>query len=111
MKPAALAELTRLVSEGQINQMSGRQVLAEMFSSGGAPSAIVAGRGLRQVSDESLIADLVTQVLNEHPNEVQGYKSGKTAIANFLFGQVMKKAAGRANPQVVRAELERQLGQ
>jgi aspartyl-tRNA(Asn)/glutamyl-tRNA(Gln) amidotransferase subunit B len=110
VKPAALAELARLVSEGQINQTSGRQVLTEMFAGGGTPSEIVAARGLRQVSDASLIAALVTQVLREHPSEVQGYKSGKTAIANFLFGQIMKKAAGRANPQVVRAELEEQLG-
>ena len=81
-----------------------------MFAGGGAPGRIVAARGLRQVSDESLIAELVTQALNEHPREVESYKAGKTAIANFLFGQVMKKAAGQANPQVVRAELERQLG-
>jgi aspartyl-tRNA(Asn)/glutamyl-tRNA(Gln) amidotransferase subunit B len=110
VQPAALAELTRLVSEGQINQTSGRQVLTEMFASGGSPADIVAARGLRQVSDESLIADLVTQALSEHPREVESYKAGKTGIANFLFGQVMKKAAGQANPQVVRAELERQLG-
>jgi aspartyl-tRNA(Asn)/glutamyl-tRNA(Gln) amidotransferase subunit B len=108
--PPALAELTQLVSEGQINQMSARQVLAEMFSTGRAPSEIVAARGMRQVSDEALIADLVAQALAEHPQEVEGYKAGKSAIANFLFGQVMKKAAGRANPQVVRAELDRQLG-
>jgi len=111
VKPPALAELTRLVSEGEINQTSGRQVLTEMFARGGTPSEIVAARGLRQVSDESLIADLVSEALNEHPKEVESYKAGKTVIANFLFGQIMKKAAGRANPQVVRAELERQLGQ
>jgi aspartyl-tRNA(Asn)/glutamyl-tRNA(Gln) amidotransferase subunit B len=110
VKPSELAELARLVSEGQINQTSGRQVLSEMFASGGAPAEIVAARGLLQVSDESLIADLVARTLTEHPKEVLSYKAGKTAIANFLFGQVMKSAGGKANPQVVRAELERQLG-
>jgi aspartyl-tRNA(Asn)/glutamyl-tRNA(Gln) amidotransferase subunit B len=110
VKPSALAELARIVSEGQINQTSGRQVLAEMFAGGGSPAEIVAAKGLLQVSDESLIADLVARTLSEHPKEVTSYKAGKTAIANFLFGQVMKKAAGRANPQVVREELERQLG-
>jgi aspartyl-tRNA(Asn)/glutamyl-tRNA(Gln) amidotransferase subunit B len=69
----------------------------------------VEARGLKQVSDESFISDLVRQALNENPKEVASYKAGKVGIANFLFGQVMKKAAGKANPQVVRAELERQL--
>jgi aspartyl-tRNA(Asn)/glutamyl-tRNA(Gln) amidotransferase subunit B len=110
VQPSELAGLARLVSEGQINQTSGRHVLSEMFASGGSPADIVAARGLLQVSDESLIADMVARTLGEHPEEVMSYRAGKTAIANFLFGQVMKKAGGRANPQVVRAELERQLG-
>jgi aspartyl-tRNA(Asn)/glutamyl-tRNA(Gln) amidotransferase subunit B len=111
IQPEALAGLVKLVSEGQINQQSGKEVLAEMFSSGKSAGEIVEDRGLNQVSDEAFISELVRQALNENPKEVAGYKSGKTGIANFLFGQVMKKAAGKANPQVVRAELERQLMQ
>jgi len=30
-------------------------------------------------------------------------------VANFLFGQAMKRAGGKAHPQVLRAELEKQL--
>ena len=109
--PSALAELARIVSEGQINQSSGKEVLAEMFGTGKRAAEIVEARGLTQVSDQSLISNLVTQTLAENPKEVASFKGGKTAVSNFLFGQVMKKAAGRANPQVVRAELERQLSQ
>ncbi len=108
--PEALADLATIVAEGQISQGSGRKVLAEMFASGKAPAEIVQERGLKQVSDESLISQLVSQALDENPKEVASYKAGKAGVSNFLFGQVMKKAAGKANPQVVRAELERQLG-
>ena len=107
--PGALSELVRMVSGGEINQSSAREVLAEMFSSGRSAADIVEARGLKQVSDESFISNLVRQALTENPREVASYKAGKVGIANFLFGQVMKKAAGKANPQVVRAELERQL--
>ena len=107
--PEALADLAKLVSEGQIGQGSGRQVLAEMFTSGKSPAQIVRERGLSQVSDESLISQWVQQALEDNPKEVASFKAGKAGVANFLFGQVMKKAAGKANPQVVRAELERQL--
>jgi aspartyl-tRNA(Asn)/glutamyl-tRNA(Gln) amidotransferase subunit B len=101
----------KLVTDGQINQQSGKEVLAEMFASGKDPAEIAEARGLKQVSDESFISDLVRQALGENPKEVASYRAGKVGIANFLFGQVMKKAAGKANPQVVRAELERQLSQ
>ena len=111
VRPEALAELVNIVAEGQINQSSGREVLTEMFTSGKSAAEIVEARGLKQVSDESFISELVEQALAENPKEVTSYKAGKTGVANFLFGQVMKKAAGKANPQVVRAELERQLAQ
>jgi Asp-tRNA(Asn)/Glu-tRNA(Gln) amidotransferase B subunit len=106
-----LAELVKFVSEGQINQTSAKEVLAEMLASGKLAADIVAARGLKQVSDESFIADLVKEALAENPKEVANYRAGKTGVANYLFGQVMRKAAGKANPQVVRAELEKQLAQ
>ena len=107
--PEAFAELVRIVADGQINLSSAKEVLGEMFSSGKGASSIVEARGLKQVSDQSHISGLVAETLKENPSEVESYKAGKTAVSNFLFGQVMKKAAGKANPQVVRAELERQL--
>jgi len=36
---------------------------------------------------------------------------GKETIARWFFGQVMRLAQGQANPQVVQAELDRQLAQ
>jgi aspartyl-tRNA(Asn)/glutamyl-tRNA(Gln) amidotransferase subunit B len=109
VRPEALAELVGLAAAGEINQSTGKTVLSEMFQSGKSAAEIVEARGLEQVSDESLLANLVRQVLDENPGQVASFKAGKETVANWLFGQVMRKAAGKANPQVVRAELERQL--
>ena len=109
VRPEALAELMKIASDGEINQSGAKEVLTEMFASGKSAAEIVEARGLKQVSDESLISKLVKETLAENPKEVQSYKAGKVGVANFLFGQVMKKAAGKANPQVVRAELDKQL--
>jgi aspartyl-tRNA(Asn)/glutamyl-tRNA(Gln) amidotransferase subunit B len=109
VRPEALADLVGLVAAGEINQSTGKAVLSEMFQSGKSAAEIVEARGLKQVSDESLLATLVRQVLGENPEQVASFKAGKETVANWLFGQVMRKAAGKANPQVVRAELERQL--
>ena len=107
--PAALAELVILVSEGGINKNTAKEVLGEVFASGKSPKAIVTERGLGQVSDGDLIAGLVSEVLNENQPEVTSYREGKEGVVNWLFGQVMKKARGQANPQILREELMRQL--
>ena len=109
VRSEALAELVKIASVGEINQSGAKEVLTEMFASGKSAAEIVEARGLKQVSDELLISNLVKETLAENPKEVQSYKAGKVGVANFLFGQVMKKAAGKANPQVVRAELDKQL--
>jgi aspartyl-tRNA(Asn)/glutamyl-tRNA(Gln) amidotransferase subunit B len=109
VRPEALAELAGLVVAGEINQSTGKTVLSEMFQSGKSAIEIVEARGLKQVSDEGLISGLVKQTLDENPDAVDSFKAGKETIVNWLFGQVMRKAKGKANPQVVRAELERQL--
>ena len=109
VQPEALVELIELVTRGEINQSTGKVVLSEMFQSGKSAAEIVEAKGLKQVSDESFISDLVGQVLSENPETVASFKAGKETVVNWLFGQVMRKASGKANPQVVRAELQRQL--
>jgi aspartyl-tRNA(Asn)/glutamyl-tRNA(Gln) amidotransferase subunit B len=107
--PAQLAGLVNLVEAGSINQNTGKAVLAEMYTSGEPAEAIVAARGLEQISDRDRLAGLVRQVLDENPEQVQEYLSGKDGLLNWLFGQVMRLTQGQANPQVVRGELEAQL--
>ena len=111
VSPEALAEMVGLVTAGEINQSTGKTVLAEMFQSGKSAGEIVEARGLKQVSDEGFISGLVKQVLNENPDAVASFKAGKETIVNWLFGQVMRKAQGKANPGVVRTELTRQLSE
>jgi aspartyl-tRNA(Asn)/glutamyl-tRNA(Gln) amidotransferase subunit B len=109
INPIDFTALIALVEKGDINQATGKKVLAEMLVSGKSAELIVKGRGLQQVSDSGLINDMVETVLNNNPDEVQAYIKGKDAIANWLFGQVMREAKGKANPQVVKKILQEQL--
>ncbi len=107
--PQALAELLGMLETGEINNSTAKMVLGEMFQTGKNPRAIVAERGLGQISDEALIASLVSQVLAASPNQVNAYLAGKETIDAWFVGQVMRAAQGKANPQLVRSELDRRL--
>ncbi|MEI7845892.1 MAG: Asp-tRNA(Asn)/Glu-tRNA(Gln) amidotransferase subunit GatB [Chloroflexota bacterium] len=111
VSPQDLAALLALITSGKINQNTGKSVLADMFVSGQPAAEIVTAKGLAQVSDLDFIAKLVKDILVEYAGEVDSYRAGKISVANFLFGQVMRKAGGKANPQVLRAELEKQLNE
>ncbi|HSV85358.1 MAG TPA: Asp-tRNA(Asn)/Glu-tRNA(Gln) amidotransferase subunit GatB [Levilinea sp.] len=107
--PTQLGCLTAMQERGDINMNTAKVVLHEMLSTGQTPGEIVQARGLGQVSDSSAIAALVQQVIAEHPNELNHYLSGKETLSTWFFGQVMRRARGQANPQVIQVELDRQL--
>jgi len=107
--PQELAGLIKIVVDGKINQGTAKTVLSEMFETGQPAANIVSERGLGQISDAELIHGLVQTVLSENPEQVAAYLAGKDALLRWLFGQAMRAAQGKANPQVLQAELERQL--
>jgi aspartyl-tRNA(Asn)/glutamyl-tRNA(Gln) amidotransferase subunit B len=108
--PQHLADLLRLVDSGTVSGSAAKQVFEEMFRSGRAPNAIVEERGLTQVSDESALQEVVAQVIAANPRPVADYRAGKVAAIGRLVGEVMKASRGRANPNVVRELLRRELG-
>ncbi len=109
VKPQAIVELVALTDGGRISSKIAKEVFVEMFKSGKAPAAIVAEKGLTQVSDAGAIEKMCDEAIAAGPKMVSDYKAGKEAALNALTGQVMKLSKGKANPQAVRDILKRKL--
>ena len=108
--PENLAELVDLIEQKTINGKIAKEVFPEMFETGKKASEIVKEKGLVQVSDSGAIAEVVSQAIAANPAQVEQYRSGNAKVLQFLVGQVMKLSKGKANPQLVVAELKKQLG-
>ncbi|MEJ5338534.1 MAG: Asp-tRNA(Asn)/Glu-tRNA(Gln) amidotransferase subunit GatB [Aquificaceae bacterium] len=109
VSPQSLAELVKLIREGVLSSRLAKEVLKEMVSTGKEPSKIVEEKGLRQVSDEDTIRAMIEEVVKENSREVERFRAGEEKVFGFLVGQVMKKAKGKANPQVVNRLLREML--
>ncbi|MGH9041929.1 MAG: glutamine--tRNA ligase/YqeY domain fusion protein [Acidimicrobiia bacterium] len=105
-----LAGLIRAAESGTITGPAAKEVFAELIERGGDADTIIAERGLAQLSDEAAIAGLVDEVLAANPDKVEQYRGGKTALAGFFVGQVVRASQGRANPQVVQKLVAERLG-
>jgi aspartyl-tRNA(Asn)/glutamyl-tRNA(Gln) amidotransferase subunit B len=104
-----LAALIALVDTGTISGSMAKDVFEKMFASGRSAEEIVAAEGLAQIDDESQIVGMIADVLSRNADAVAQYRGGKTATFGFLVGQVMKAAAGKANPRRVNELLRRAL--
>jgi aspartyl-tRNA(Asn)/glutamyl-tRNA(Gln) amidotransferase subunit B len=110
LTPEALAGVVRLQDEKVLGGPGVRVVLEELFRNGGDPAAVVAARGLAQVSDESAVEAAADAVIAACSAEVARYRGGEAKLLGFLVGQVMKGMQGKGNPAVVNAVLKRKLG-
>src|SRR5690606_4767704 len=110
--PARLAALIARIIDGTSSNKMARDVFAAMWAGehAGDPDAIIAARGLKQISDSGAIGAMIDEVLAAHPATVEEYRSGKQKAFNSLVGQVMKAAKGKANPQQVNDLLKEKLG-
>ncbi len=80
-----------------------------MIATGKSLKAIVAEKGLTQISDTSIIEKALDEVIAANPNEVERYRNGEEKVFGFLVGQVMKATRGKANPKVANEILRKRL--
>ncbi len=99
--PQGLAELLDLIDAATISGKQGKEVLEKAYATRQTPGVVVEREGIAQLSDSAELERIVEEVISENPKAVEDYKAGKTASAQFLVGQVMKRTKGRAKPDVV----------
>lgn len=108
-RPSQLAALLQIIDQGIISHTVGKRIFSDLFRSGQDPQEYVQANNLVQISDHSELDQVIAQVLEENPDEVEAYQGGRTKLLSFFMGQVMKKTKGQANPQKVNSLLKSKL--
>ena len=108
--PENFAEFIARIYHQEISSSGAQVLLKEMLETGEDPSVIMEKKDLAQVSDISELEIAAKEVIVENPKPVGDYKKGKKESLQFLVGLVMKKTRGKANPQMAKEILERELG-
>ena len=109
--PAQLASLLRRVQDGTISGKIAKEVFDAMWAGehGRDADAIIAAKGLRQISDTGAIEKIVDEVIAANAAIVAEYKAGKEKAFNALIGKAMAATKGKANPAQVNAILKQKL--
>jgi aspartyl-tRNA(Asn)/glutamyl-tRNA(Gln) amidotransferase subunit B len=109
--PAALAQLTRLVSDRAISRDAGRTVLDQLVAAGGEPAEIVEAEGLAVMTDDDGgLAAIVAAAIAADPAAAQKVADGNAKAMGPLVGAVMRETKGRADGADVGRLIRAQLG-
>ncbi|WP_454709680.1 Asp-tRNA(Asn)/Glu-tRNA(Gln) amidotransferase subunit GatB [Cupriavidus nantongensis] len=113
VKPAQLAKLLSRIADGTVsNNTAKKDVFPAMWAGehGGDADAIIAAKGLKQMSDSGELEKIIDDVLAANAKSVEEFRSGKEKAFNALVGQAMKATRGKANPAQVNELLRKKLG-
>lgn len=104
-----LARLMALIGDGTLSGRMAKEVLEAIYDDDEDPDAIVAARGLRQVSDIDALTIIVGTVIDANGKVAEDFRAGKDKALAFLVGQVMKATRGQAEPAVANRLLRERL--
>ncbi len=108
-QPNQLAEMLKMIDNGEISGKIAKEILPELLSKGGSPKQLVQDRGLGMIGDPKVIEEIIDQLILKHPNEVESFRSGKKKLLGFFVGQLMKETKGKADPKLANQILNKKL--
>ena len=109
LKANKLAELILRIEDKTISNNAAKKVFDEIWDQDKSVDDVIEHLGLKQISNENEIVDILNQVLHDNEAMIEEYKSGKDKAFNALIGQVMKASKGKANPGQVSQLLKEKL--
>jgi len=107
--PENFAEFISLIYTNKINSANAILLLEKMMEAGGEPSIIMEEGGLGQIKDTNIIESAAQNVIKMNPEQAAQYKTGKTAVMQFLIGKVMKETRGQSDPRTIKEILGKKL--
>lgn len=110
VNPAQLAQLITRIADGTISNNAARQVFDALWTGEGSDvDALIAAKGLKQMSDSGELEKIIDEVLAANAKNVEEVKAGNAKAFNALVGQAMKASKGKANPAQVNELLKKKL--
>jgi len=105
-----LANLVKRIEDSTISAKAAKDVLECIMQKDISVDDAISELGLKQVSDDGAILEIIDGIIASNSDKVEQYKNGKDKLFGFFVGQVMKASKGKANPTKVNELLKKQLG-
>ena len=104
-----LASIVKAIEDGTISGKAAKEVLDYLMENDVEVDLAIDKLGLKQVSDDGAILEIIDAIIASNEDKVEQYKSGKDKLFGFFVGQTMKASKGTANPAKVNELLKQKL--
>ena len=115
VSPEDLGDMVRMIGEKEISGKIGKKVFTKMWENHSKAVSkkscrqIVEELGLKKITDEQVLSNMVNDILKKFPQQVEDYRQGKHKIFGFFVGELMKRSKGQADPEILNRILQGKL--
>lgn len=104
-----LIDIDSLLKSNKISSNHVKKIMPYILEKEQDVLKLVKELNIEQITDPKIITNFVKEVLEENPESIELYKSGKSKAFGFLIGKTIEKSKGQANPQLVNKILKESL--
>ncbi|MDD4036190.1 MAG: Asp-tRNA(Asn)/Glu-tRNA(Gln) amidotransferase GatCAB subunit B, partial [Bacilli bacterium] len=110
LTPDSFKRLVELIDNKEISSKMGKDILEDIMTTDKSVDAIINDKGLKQISNEDELIQIIDHILTTNQESINDYKNGKDRAIKYLMGQIMKETKGSVNPVITKNLLIERLG-
>jgi len=108
LTPELLNQIISELNKGTISSKQAKEIFFKSLEEEKEPKTFIT-KDNAQISDASVLEEIIDKVIQNNQSQVAEYKAGKTNLFDYFVGQVMKETRGKANPPMVKEILKNKL--
>ena len=108
LKPELLNQIIKEFQNGNISSKQAKEIFYKSLEEKREPKEFISKDNV-QISDSNELDNIINDILENNPSQVDAYKNGKTNLFDYFVGQVMKETRGKANPVLTKEILKNKL--
>lgn len=112
ISPENLSEIAGYIYDKKITIGTAKKLINILWNNKNNNSniyALIDNMNLWQINDEELLRKITVKQLENNPEAVSDYKSGKSNAIKVIIGGIMRETSGNANPEIVNKILSERL--
>ena len=101
--------LVKKIKANELTSKNVKDIIEDLLERDILLDDLIKEKGISNITDNSEILKVVTEVISRNPESVEDYKNGHDRAIKFLMGQVMKESHGKINPKMAMDSLTEKL--
>ena len=101
--------LINKIKSGSLTSKNVKDILVKVLESSEDLDTIIKEEGIENITDTSIVYEIISKVLEENSDSVNDYLSGTERAFKYLMGQVMKESHGKVDPKLASQTLLEEL--